>query len=213
MARPSPKAYLFLNEDNHIDDTEAIRLEKRGDAIQRGLTIVTIVMRIVDFLSSYAQLYQAVNHRVISLAAAGYTLTEYFVTENTVIEGENLWPPSDDVMLWPTILTLIVAVVTLILTTIVLIAYCNGTAAADRWERRRSTFGNIATCFTIFKMIACAVASSSMYITGQSTAPGPQSLWRIACDASQEAQDLFHRIIDLGNYCTLQAYSIAKVTS
>ena len=114
-------------------------------------------------------------------------------------------------MLWPSILTVIVAVVTLILTTIVLLEYYKGTAAADRWENRRSTFGKMATCFTISKMIACAVASSSMYITGQSTAPGPQSLWRIACDASQEAQHLFQRIVNLDSYCTLQnlsAYSL-----
>ena len=129
------------------------------------------------------------------------TLGKYYQTKNDTNGGVSLWPSPADTQLWPSFLTLAVAFVTLVLTVIVLVAYFWGEVASDRWEGRRSTFGKVVALFNI---LSCVVASASMNKTGNATGPGAQSLWRITCNATQEAQSLFEHVINFSQFCTMQ---------
>lgn len=133
----------------------------------------------------------------------GNTLFQYYSTITSSNGGQNTWPAPADTMLYPTLITFGASLISLVLASIVLISYTQGIAKADEWEGTRETFEK---CATALKITTSSAAAGSMFSTGNSTASGPQSLWRITCNASQEAKTLFHQFIDFDTFCLQQVH-------
>jgi hypothetical protein len=136
----------------------------------------------------------------------GDNLAQYYSTQNDTSGGVSLWPSPANTMLWPTILMLAVAVVASCLAGGVLIAYFWGTAAAERWEGWRSTFGKISP---FIKIGSCAAGVGGMVSTSNITT-APFSLWYLTCTLDQEEtmlQNLFSHVIDFSRYCLMQVVS------
>lgn len=129
------------------------------------------------------------------------TLSIYYNTINISTGGQTLWPPTDQTMLWPTYLTLVSAIISLILAIVVLAAYYWSREASDRMETWRTAFGVLTL---VINLILACVVGGTMFSTGQSTGPGAQSLWRVACDADDVKQAIFSEFVNLGSYCIKQ---------
>jgi len=129
------------------------------------------------------------------------TLAKYYQTQNLSVDNQSLWPPPDQTMLWPTILTLIVDVISAILAALVIYAWWSrGHDTSATWDNARTAF-DLLTLILIITL--SSVVGGTMYVTGQATGPGPQSLWRVACNLQT---DIYQDFIDLNSYCLEQVF-------
>jgi len=135
-----------------------------------------------------------------------FTLAKYFQTQNLSVDNQSLWPPPDQTMLWPTILTLVVDAISAILAAVVIYAwYSHGHDMSGKWDNARSAFDLLTLILII---VLSSVVGGTMYATGQATGPGPQSLWRVACNVTS---DLYQEFIDLDSYCLEQVFRLGIV--
>jgi len=133
------------------------------------------------------------------------TLAKYYQTQNLSVDNQNLWPPPDQTMLWPTILTLVVDIISALLAGVVIYAwYSRGHDMSGKWDNVRTAF-DLLTLVLI--LVLSSVVGGTMYSTGQSTGPGAQSLWRVACNAES---DIYQDFINLNSYCIEQVVSFVK---
>lgn len=145
--------------------------------------------------------------RIISVISVGDTLVEYYSTQNTCTSSGNqcVWPSPANTMTYPSLITFGAAVINLILSAIVLIAYVWGTAKADDWEDTRGMFEKACSAL---KITISSAAAGSMYSTGTSTSPSlSQSLWRISCNGTLQADTVLAQFIDFNAYCLEQVPS------
>ena len=124
-------------------------------------------------------------------------LVQYFQTRTDTNGGVSLWDPNTQ--LWPTILVLAVAVITAILSAIVLIAYFWGVAAADRWDQRRSTFTNT---ISVIKVAMAAVAAITMFQTGN--ASNSKTIFGQTCSPAADAKQSLFPQISFSSVCLMQ---------
>lgn len=125
-------------------------------------------------------------------------LAKYYKTINDKNGTQNLW--STATMLYPNFLTLTSATITLLFAIIILLAYCWGTQAADRWDNRRATFSKIVT----FIHVASTVAST---VVMWDTRSNPNSLSGQTCGAPPEKAPLFPQI-NFDQFCLMQVFNI-----
>jgi hypothetical protein len=124
-----------------------------------------------------------------------HNLVVFYHTAGTVNHGQSLWPSSSKV--WPTYLMLAVAGISTILATLVLLAYCWSTKAANRWNTAR--FG--LTIFTIgFMIVMWAIAAGGV----QGTSGDENSIWSVACDATDDTKTIFGQHINFRQFCLEQ---------
>jgi hypothetical protein len=134
-----------------------------------------------------------------------FSLVKYYQTIDVVAEGQNLWNPPDQTVLWPTYFTLISSVITSILAAIILWAYYRSTTAADRMDDWRS---RLVWLILLVKVVLEITTSSGMYATGAHapTADGSaQSLWYQTCSATPDQVSLFSFTVNIPQFCTMQA--------
>jgi hypothetical protein len=132
-----------------------------------------------------------------------YTLDKYYATINVTVDGQSLWNPPDQTVLWPTYFTLVTSIITSIFAAVVLGAYYWSTQAADRIDNWKSILVWLAL---LLKGGLEAATSSSMYATGaHGPSNGPQSLWYQTCTATSTDIALFSPTINLPQFCTIQA--------
>ena len=143
--------------------------------------------------------------RIISVVSVGDSLVEYYTTQNTCNGNHCTWPPPASTMTYPSLITFGAALINLILSAIVLIAYVWGTAKADSWEDTRGMFEKVCSAL---KITVSSAAAGSMYSTGNSTAPtSSQSLWRISCNSTNQADQTLAQFIDFSSFCLEQVLS------
>jgi len=134
-----------------------------------------------------------------------YTLHQYFATINVSAQGQPLWNPPDQTLLWPTYFTLVQSILTSIFAGVVLGAYYWSTHTADRIDDWRSRLVWLALLLKVGLEVA---TSSSMYATGvNAPANGRQSLWFQTCSALPDQVALFNFAVNLPQYCTMQVCS------
>jgi uncharacterized membrane protein YidH (DUF202 family) len=134
-----------------------------------------------------------------------FSLVKYYQTIDVAAEGQNLWNPPDQTVLWPTYFTLISSVITSILAAIILWAYYRSTTAADRMDDWRS---RVVWLILLVKVVLEITTSSGMYATGAHapTADGSaQSLWYQTCSATPDQVSLFSFSVNIPQFCTMQA--------
>jgi hypothetical protein len=132
-----------------------------------------------------------------------HNLVVFYKTANVAAQGVRLWPAN--VKLWPTYLTLGVASLSAIFAAAVLLAYCWGTKAANRWNTVR--FG--LTVLTIgFGVVMWALAGGGLNSTSDFNGIGSQSLWSASCDASAQQLQMFDKTVDFRQFCLEQVLYI-----
>src|ERR1700716_3183822 len=100
-------------------------------------------------------------------------------------------------MLWPTFLTLVVAVIILIFNGIVICAYCFGKAAVERWVSYEGYFSGFAGAIqTTLSTIAAGVTLG--------TSANPDSLNSQTCSAAADAKAPAFPQVNLNGICLMQ---------
>ena len=129
-------------------------------------------------------------------------LVVFYKTEQAVVNGVSLWPHSSK--LWPTYVTLGVAVLSTILATATLLAYFWGTKYANRWNIARTTLTFVSIGFII---VLWAIAAFGLQSTSSFDGVGSQSLWSSTCDATDSQREIFGHVIDFHRFCLMQVVS------
>jgi hypothetical protein len=133
-----------------------------------------------------------------------YMLRKYYQTLTVDVNGETLWNPPDQTVLWPTFLTLVAAVFTSVLSAVVLVAYLRSTTTAERIDDWRS---GILWVLLIIKVASEIATASGMYATGaHGPADGPQSLWYQTCTATSDDAHTFAPFINIPQFCGMQVF-------
>ena len=128
-----------------------------------------------------------------------HNLIVFYRTANIVSQGVRLWP--SNAKLWPTYVLLGVAGLSSVLATIVLVAYCWSTKAANRWNTAR--FG--LTVLTIgFSVVMWGIAAAGIQSTSDFNGIGAQSLWSAACDATAQQLQMFDKTVNFKQFCIEQ---------
>jgi hypothetical protein len=131
----------------------------------------------------------------VAAGLAANCLRQYFATQNVSNGSQDLWSPST--MLWPTALVLGVAVLSLIFSAIVLMAYCwGGTKAADRWSDKKQYF---TTFVFVVKAGVHGVATAGMFATANNS----NSLQGQTCGAPVAKPSLFPQL-NFDRFCLQQ---------
>jgi uncharacterized membrane protein YbhN (UPF0104 family) len=131
-----------------------------------------------------------------------FTLHKYYSTIDVTAEGQTLWNPPSETVLWPTYFAFVTSIITVIFAAMVLVAYYWSTDTADRIDDWRSRLIWFAVALKAGLEIA---TSSSMYGTGtHAPADGPQSLWYQTCTATSGAVALFSFAINLNQFCAMK---------
>ena len=135
-----------------------------------------------------------------------FSLRKYYETLNVNVDGEDLWNPPNQTVLWPTYFTLVTSVLTSLFAACVLTAYYYSTRTAERIDDWRSRILWLA----LFLKIGLEIATSSgMYATGaHGPSNGPQSLWYQTCTATRETVNRFESWINIDQYCGMQVTGI-----
>jgi hypothetical protein len=126
-------------------------------------------------------------------------LVVFYKTEQTVVNGVSLWPQSNK--LWPTYVTLGVAVLSTILATATLLAYFWGTKYANRWNIARTTLTFVSIGFIV---VLWGIAAFGLQSTSSFDGAGSRSLWSSTCDATDNQREIFGHVIDFHRFCLMQ---------
>lgn len=133
--------------------------------------------------------------RITVVGTAAYSLQQYYKTQNDTNGSLQLWSPTT--MLWPTILTLIVAIVILIFNGIEIFAYCCGKARGDQVTTYQGYFMKFAdTLQSTLSTIAAGVTLG--------TSADPNSLNNQTCSPAADAKAPSFPQINLGTICLTQ---------
>jgi hypothetical protein len=131
---------------------------------------------------------------------ASVNLAKYYQTRNAVgPNGEVLWPA--DAKIWPTKVMLSAGITSLVLALSVLISYAWGTKMANRVSTARSIIG---VGVSIFKIAMFAFAGGAYLGANKTTGPGPQSLWMLSCNPSDQTKSVFSATVNFGQFCSMQ---------
>ena len=160
--KSSTKDQDLATVPSHISayDEETGRIERSGRRIGRSMMILRVIIRILDFLTSLVSKVVFANNRIASAAMTAGCLQQYFSTLNLSNLGQMLWNPNS--MIWPTVTGLAVSLLAIILSGIVLVAYFWGTAAADRWDDRRSY---VNKAIMLVRIATSSVVTAAFYQT------------------------------------------------
>ena len=126
-------------------------------------------------------------------------MAKYYQTETVMNGTQPLWSPST--FTWPNYLTIAAAAVTFITSSAVLLAYCWGRDAAERFDNRRAL---IAKLILVVKIVGSATAAIVMYKTGSSS----NSLTGQTCGAPPAKAPMFPQL-NFDTYCLRQVYPLA----
>jgi hypothetical protein len=145
--------------------------------------------------------YPSSNGSISVTTLASVNLAKYYHTRNTVgPNGELLWPA--DVKIWPTKVMLSAGITSLVLALSVLISYAWGTEMANRVGKVRSIVG---AGISVFKIAMFAFAGGAFLGANNPGQPGPQSLWTVTCNPSDQTSSLFRGTVNFGQFCSMQA--------
>jgi hypothetical protein len=126
-------------------------------------------------------------------------MVKYFKAINSPQEGQTALPRPGDIVLWPSYFCLVVAVVSVVLSAIIMTAYFQSTEAAKVWEDRRGRFSKAAA---LVKFGLSTAVAASMYSTSSADIA---SLWGITCH-SQPA-NIFQQAVNFNQLCSIQVWS------
>ena len=151
---------------------------------------------------------RGIDGRISAVALMAISLRQYYDTLTLNIDGENLWNPPSQTVLWPTYFTLVTSVLTSIFAACVLAAYYYSTHTAEKIDDWRSRI----LWFALFLKIALEITTSSgMYATGaHGPADGPQSLWYQTCTATRETVGRFQSWINIDRFCGMQVGPLGR---
>jgi hypothetical protein len=134
------------------------------------------------------------NERIIVTGMAVSCLQQFYSTKTASNKGVNLWTPNTQ--LWQMFLVISVDVISMIIATIILIAYSCGVKAADRWSDRTSNF-------SIFLSVIKAGAHVAVFFGIYSTAKNSNSLQGQTCGAPASKSALFPQF-KFNRFCSQQ---------
>lgn len=190
-----PSATLSEPMETTVYDEETMRLERRGRRIQRVSAILTAIVRVLSFLLQSVPPFTVADVRITVAATAAACLQQYYASRNDTNGSQPLWSPAT--LLWPTFLTLIVAIIILIFNGIIVCSYCCGVRAVERWVTYEGYFSSFATALqTILSTIATGVTFG--------TSTNPNSLNAQTCGPSAPSGTFPH--VNLNSVCFMQVY-------
>jgi len=210
-----PKQYEELSQTTGSPEYDQIteQMRQRDAQLRRHLRYSRIFIRILDVGFGYfspIRLLEGVDGRISAVALMAFSLAKYYQTLNVAVDGENLWNPPDQTVLWPTYFTLVATSLTSLFAVCVLVAYYYSTHTAEKIDDWRSRF---LWVLLALKMILEIATTSGMYVTGaHGPANGPQSLWYQTCTATSDSVTLFSKWINLDQYCGMQVLLRVLVT-
>jgi hypothetical protein len=130
---------------------------------------------------------------------AAVCLQQFYKTKNDTNGSQALWSPAT--MLFPTIVTLAIAVVIFLFNGIVLCAYCFGKAAVERWTNYQNYVSGFATAVqTTLSIIAAGITLG--------TSANPNSLYGQTCGAGGDANQLAFPQVNLAGICIMQVHNL-----
>jgi hypothetical protein len=190
-----PSGTLSEPMETSVYDEEAVRLETRGRRIERVSAILTAVVRVLSFLLQSVSPFPGANVRITVAATSAACLQQYYASRNDRNGSQPLWSPTT--LLWPTFLTLIVAIIILIFNGIIVCSYCCGVRAVERWVTYEGYFSNFATAV---QTILSTIATGATF----GTATNPDSLNSQTCGPSAPSGTFPN--VNLNSVCFMQVY-------
>jgi len=140
------------------------------------------------------------------------TLRQYWHTQYaTGTNGVAIWPTPNNVLIYPPILNLVAAIVTLLLASVVLVFYCRrARKPAENWKGVLGTFGKYSSGVMAVISVGAAAAGMGAMIATSNTLTPPYSLLAWTCTVNQ-FEDQFEAVVNFENFC-LEQVSKLKVS-
>jgi hypothetical protein len=124
------------------------------------------------------------------------SLEKFRTTRNIYIGGRTAW--AKNTKIWPTVMLFSVALITLILNLIILIAYLRSIKAANRVSTMSSIFGFLVFGGHVVVWIAAAV----LYRYGKDTNGVSNDLWGWSCsEGADKIQETFQNVVNFDAVC------------
>jgi len=129
------------------------------------------------------------------VGTAAYSLQQYYKTRNDTNGSDRLWDPNTK--LWPTIVTLAIAVVILLFNGVEIFAHCCGKSAVDRVTTYQAYFTKVADVLqTTLSVIAAGITMG--------TSADTSSVINQTCSPTADAHQPAFPEINLGRICIMQ---------
>ena len=145
-----------------------------------------------------------------SLALTGTmaaTLGKYLSTKDHIVNGRSAW--AKNTKLWPTLMLFTVAFVSLLLDSVIMMAYLRSVKAANK----TAYFAAYFTGVVIFAHVALWVTTTALYRYGKDTNGVSNDLWGWTCsEAAQKIQAEFAPVVHFDSYCSLQVRDPARAS-
>jgi len=162
--------------------------EKQDRRYKRQIRILRFISRVVSFLLSG-----------FMLGSMAFALAKFLLTKNMIINGHQ-HPWAQHTTIWPTLMLLAIAAITLFMNFIVICAYICGVGIANKAS---SFMGYVGYILSAAHIIAWAVATGlfKMANTGN-------DLWGYSCsDKADAIQMAVQNEMNFGTLCTVQTGS------
>lgn len=132
-----------------------------------------------------------------TIAMMGLNIAKYYQTQHDVNGTQPLWAPTT--FTWPNYLTLASASITFVAASVVLLAYCWGREAAERFDQRRAL---LAKFVIVVQVVSTGASAIAMY----KTRANQNSLSGQTCFAPPAKEPLFPEI-NFETFCLRQVYA------
>ncbi|KAI9771445.1 MAG: hypothetical protein M1840_002065 [Geoglossum simile] len=166
--------------DEHLD-----ALQKYDLKLKRRIRVLRIVSRTSTAIFSIAV-----------MVMMAMTLEKFMTTRDTYINGRTAW--AKNTKLWPTIMLFSVALTTLVINLVILIAYLRSVKAANRVSVLSTAFGLLVFGGHVVVWVATAV----LYRYGKDTNGVSNDLWGWACSkGADKIQENFKTVVNFQAVC------------
>ncbi|KAI9861525.1 MAG: hypothetical protein M1824_002417 [Vezdaea acicularis] len=143
---------------------------------------------------------------ILSIAITGNlakVLGKYLATKGVLIGGRNAW--AKDTKLWPTIMLLVIAVISAFINSIIMLAYC---WRSVKHANRASMISTLFTSVIFVVHIVIWIVTAALYKYGKDTHGVSNDLWGWTCSSKAfKIQPQFQKVVDFDQYCSIQTNS------
>ncbi|KAI9822386.1 MAG: hypothetical protein M1827_000105 [Pycnora praestabilis] len=177
--------YSELPSDFTEDDLE--RARRQDGKLKKHIRIFRVITRTGTAVLS-----------AFMTVGTSMSFAKYMTTKDHIVDGRNAW--AKDTTIWPTLMLLAIAVVTLILNISILISYAHSIKSANRADKVYSYFIYMVYAAHIIAWVVCA-GLYRFEKTGH-------DLWGWSCsDAADKIQPVFQNEVNFNTLCNTQTSS------
>lgn len=198
MASNSDNEYVFATPDEiAAHDANIERLRNRHLMLKLHTKRIRLWIRLIHLPVAFRHPSQLSNHSIANLVLMTLTLAKYRQTQDVSVQGQALWPPKDQTVVWPTIFAMVAAAISIATASAVLLAYLWSVKMSDRMDTYRTV---IEVLVLVINLVLASVVGPTMFLSGNNS----NSLWGVSCAANDAAVALYQEFLNLGSYCIEQ---------